>query len=169
MVIWRGTLSFTVGRNCTSAHSATFHARRLPTSKDISASTLKKNSTIAINAAFLAPYLLTPKRTSRGTLVKKHTRAHRAIIRAIELVTWNFTWWESTQERNHSNVTSAATPVLLRILCKATRGNTLGKDHSSATTAAKLTKTRYLWRSTSKCICPDSNLHCKVNSFSSRY
>ena len=180
--IWRGTYSFTVGRNHTSAYGATIYATQPSPSKLISRSTPGKNCTSAINVNIKrhgqATWWGTRRRTpgknftiainaitkqqnqarwrdTRGrTLKKSHTDAQRASIRALQLVIWRFTWWQSTPEKSRSSVTSATMLALILVICSATWGRILGRDHSSATNAARLTKIREILQNISKFIVP---------------
>ena len=187
IVIWRCTPSFTPVRSHTSAQSATFHAVIPPPSKDISRSTLGinrttavnatiqasslqlskdtsrstpgRNSTIAIDVIIKQQYQTTCKHTRRRTLVRSYRDAQCASIRAFNMFIWKITWWESTQKKNLSNVTSATIRVLLLMICTSTWGRTPVRDSSSATNATRLTQTRDLSKSTSKCTRLESRLH----------
>ena len=61
-----------------------------------------------------------------------------ASIRALKLVIWKFTWWGSIKEKSRSNVTSAAMLAPNPVICSNTWERTLGKNHSSATSALNL-------------------------------
>ena len=82
-IIWRGTPSFTQGRNRTSAYSATFHATGLQPSKCISRSTPGKICISAINVNIKQHTQANWIGTRRRTLVKSQTAAHHAHIRAF--------------------------------------------------------------------------------------
>ena len=77
---------FTVGRNRTSAHCATFRVARLPTSKHILRCTPGKNYITTINANIKHHNQATCKRTRRRTRVKSHRDVLCASIRAFKLL-----------------------------------------------------------------------------------
>ena len=84
--------------------------------------------------------------------MKSHTGAHCAIIRAFKLLVWKSTWWGCTQERSRSNVTSATSLPPNLDIYSGTWGRTLGRDHSSATNAAKPTNRSKILQNMSKFI-----------------
>ena len=110
--------------------------------------------TIAINAITKQQNQARWRDTRGRTLKKSHTDAQRASIRALQLVIWRFTWWQSTPEKSRSSVTSATMLALILVICSATWGRILGRDHSSATNAARLTKIREILQNISKFIVP---------------
>ena len=110
--------------------------------------------TIAINAITKQQNQARWRDTRGRTLKKSHTDVQRASIRALQLVIWRFTWWQSTPEKSRSSVTSATMLALILVICSATWGRILGRDHSSATNAARLTKIREILQNISKFIVP---------------
>ena len=90
IIIWRTTCSFTPGRTCTNAHTATIHAARLITSKGTSWGTPGNNYIIAINAITKQQKQARWRGTRRRTLMKSQTDAQAASIRALKLQNWKF-------------------------------------------------------------------------------
>ena len=86
--------------------------------------------------------------TSQSSDLKKHKRTHsgekphRCTICEFSSTqtNWKFTWWWSIQEKSHTSATSAPSIACLLVTCSNTWERTLGKDHSSATSALKLSK-----------------------------
>ena len=76
--------------------------------------------------------------TKEPTLGKSLTDAQCASIPVFKLDIWKFIWWGSTQGKRQTSVTNATTLALLLVTCSNTWERTLGKDHSSATSALKL-------------------------------
>ena len=141
LITWKLTPLFTVEKNRTSAHSASFHAARLPPSNSILRGTLGKNFTIAINVSMKQQDQTTYKCTRRLTLEKNHIDAWHAIIQALALAQSKFTWWGSIQGKSRSSVASATMPALLQAICWNIWGRTSGREHSSAINAVKLSHT----------------------------
>ena len=86
MSLWRGTPLFTPGRNHTGAHSATFRATMLPTSRCMSKSTPRINYTNVTNVNILKYNQATWRGTIRATLAKSQTDAQHASIRALQVL-----------------------------------------------------------------------------------
>ena len=85
-VLWRGTPLFTRGRNRRDAHSATFRATMLPTSRCMSKSTSRINYTNVTNVNIQQYNQATWRGTRRATLEKSLSDAQHASIHALQLV-----------------------------------------------------------------------------------
>ena len=96
--------------------------------------------------------------------LKKHNSTHSGekphrwlSFPALQQIRWKLTWWGTTQEKSPTNVTSATSLAPLLVICKATSYCTQERGLSSASNAAKLTKTREILQYISEFTWPRSD------------
>ena len=163
-ITWRPTPFFTLWRNRTSAHSVTIQPKDLNISEYTPWNTLGWNHTIAIsvnipqsaqviwkstkwqsileksriaatnvNIQQLAPAIWGC--TKEPTQGKNLIDAQHAIFRALEQMSWNFTWWGIIQEKKLTTAASAIMFALLLAICGVTWESTMDSDLSIVTNA----------------------------------
>ena len=139
LLIWRNTSSFTLERSHISAHNATLQRIMFRFLVLILWNTLERNHISAINVTLLQFTRTIWSSTKESTLGKSLTDAQCASFPVFKLFIWKNTWWGSTQEKSHTDVTNATTLALFLMICSATWEHTLGRSLSSASNATKLT------------------------------